>query len=266
MKTLKNVAVLLLASAMVLHAETRKLSIDQNAVLEDARAYALRYVHQLPDFICTQITHREVNTPIGSTPPPVMRVSNDIVEEQLTFTGGNESYLVLAINGKVVSGVSHLQLSGAVSWGEFGSQFAQIFDPASGTTFAWDGEESVRGQKAWAFKYYVPRKSGITVADQHFQASIVVSYSGRIVIDPETKDVLEISSTLDIPANFPIHNVTRQVLYASQDIGGKKFCLPQHAEIHMEEGRKIYDNLIDFKDYHHFSSESTIHNVTGTPR
>jgi hypothetical protein len=39
-------------------AETSQLSAGQVKVLEAARASALQYRQQLPDFICTQITHR----------------------------------------------------------------------------------------------------------------------------------------------------------------------------------------------------------------
>jgi hypothetical protein len=97
------------------------------------------------------------------------------------------------------------------------------------------------------------------VIDQPTHRAIVVAYSGRVLIDPETKDILEISSVLEIPATFPIHNVTRKIVYANKDIGGKEYCLPAHAEMHMEEERSIFDNRIDFTEYHHFASESTIH-------
>lgn len=264
MNILKVVAFLPLLVSTAAYSAESKLTEDQNAVLEDARAYALQYVQQLPDFICTQITHRDVGvrtfgTGFGSAVmTTTMHESSDIIEEQLTYSGGKESYTVLTFDGKKDSGAVHGKLGGAISWGEFGSVFSQVFDLASHTVFTWDRVEHVKGRQLWAFKYQVPKESGTTVIDQPTHTTIVVSYSGRIVIDPETKDILEISSALDIPATFPIHNVTRKVVYADQDIAGKKYCLPLHAEMHMEEARRVYDNQIDFKDYHHFSSNSTI--------
>jgi hypothetical protein len=185
--------------------------------------------------------------------------SSDTIEEQLTYVNGKEGYTVLALDGKKSPDAVHSQIEGAISWGEFGSLLAQVFDPASHTVFTWDREERVNGHRGWAFKYHVPKESGTTVVDQPTNQTVIVSYSGRIVIDPDTKDVLEISSVLDIPGTFRIRNVTRKVVYSDQAIAGKSFNLPSHSELHMEEGTKIFDNQIDFKDYHRFTSDSTIH-------
>jgi hypothetical protein len=58
----KTAAVLLFfASVTAFAAPSPKLSAEQTSVLEDARAYALQYAEQFPNFICTQITRREVS-------------------------------------------------------------------------------------------------------------------------------------------------------------------------------------------------------------
>ncbi len=263
---LKTISFLLFfLTATALSAKSSKMSADQHSVLEDSRAYALQYVERLPDFICTQITHRDVGIrayaagDMTNTVTKVMRQTSDTIEEQLTYSRGKESYKILTLDGKKDPGADHATLTGAISWGEFGSLFAQIFDPASHTTFEWSRVERVQGRQLWAYKYHVPKASGATVIDAPIQSALVVAYSGRVVIDPETKDIVEISSDLEIPATFPIHNVTRRIAYADKDIGGKKYCLPSHADMHMEEGRRVFDNQIDFNDYHHFMSESTIH-------
>ncbi len=185
--------------------------------------------------------------------------SSDTFEEHLTYINGKEAYTVLTLDGKKAPEAVHSQLEGAVSWGEFGSLLSQVFDPASHTAFSWDREVRVNGRRGWAFKYEVPKESGTTVFDQPSNQAVVVSSSGRIVIDPDTKDVLEISSALEIPATFRIRNVTRTVVYGDQEIAGKKYCLPLHSELHMQEGTRTFDNQIDFKDYHHFASDSTLH-------
>jgi hypothetical protein len=246
--------------------ESPKLSADQSGLLEDTRAYALQYVKQLPDFICTQITHRDVSSHMPNGNAHTLDATSDTVEEQLTYIGGKEKYTVLSLNGKQAQGAVHSQLDGAISWGEFGSLLSQVFDPASNTIFSWDHQERVNGRRGWAFKFRVPKESGTTVIDQPTNRAVVVSYSGRLIIDPDTKDVLEISSVLEIPGTFRIRNVTRKILYSDQDIAGKKFCLPLHSEMHMEEGTRVFDNRIDFKDYHRFSSNSTIHFDSSNPQ
>ena len=262
----KTAAVLLyLAAVSAFAAQSPKLSADQTSVLEDARAYALQYAEQLPNFICTQVTRREISRNhhasgaygIGIT--STENINHDLIEEQLTYLGGKESYKVLTVNGKKAEGLVHMQIGGAISTGEFGTIFTQVFSPDSHTTFTWDRETSVRGHRVWAFKFRVPREAGAAVIDRENNTAMVAPFSGKVLIDPETFAVLEISSTLELPANFRIRNVERRILYAEQNIAGKNYDLPIHCEIHMQEGDLIFDNSIDFQNYHRFSSESTIH-------
>lgn len=262
----KTAAVLLsFAVATAFAGESPKFSADQASVLEDARAYALQYAEQLPNFICTQITRREIsrNNPAagayGGLTSRTDPVNHDLIEEQLTYLGGKESYKVLTVNGKPASGLVHLQIGGAISTGEFGTVFTQVFASGSHTVFTWDRETSVRGRRVWAYKYRVPREAGAAVIDRESNTAAIAPFSGKVLIDPETFAVLEISSTLELPANFRIRNVERKILYAEQNIAGKSYDLPIHCEIHMQEGNLVFDNSIDFQNYHRFSSESTIH-------
>jgi hypothetical protein len=246
-------------------AESQHLSADQSRVLEAARAAALKYAHQLPDFICTQTTRRSVVKSIrnfaneANVNPQPDPVSHDTIEEQLTYVGGKESYSVLTINRKKAKNANHLQFAGAMSSGEFGTMFTDVFDPDSKTTFTWEREMSHEGRPVWIFKYRVPKEAGTTLFDKKTNTAFVAPYSGRVIIDPENNNVLTISSSLEIPFNFPIQKVERRIDYAVQQIAGKDYCLPIHSELHMEQGVMVFDNQIDFRNYHHFSSESTIH-------
>jgi len=98
----KTAAVLLFFSgAAALSADSSKLSADQTSVLEDARAYALQYAQQLPNFICTQITRREISVNNHyAAMTTTENINHDVIEEQLTYLGGKESYKVLNVNGK----------------------------------------------------------------------------------------------------------------------------------------------------------------------
>jgi hypothetical protein len=161
----KAIVILLLSlTTIVLSAESRHMSADQYSVLEDTRAYAQQYIERLPDFICTQTTHRDVGIRNlstgygGAVLTSIMHQSSDTFQEQLTYSKGKESYQVLTINGKKDPGADHATLAGAVSWGEFGSLFAQIFDPASHTTFKWNRVEREHGRELWAFNYHVPKR------------------------------------------------------------------------------------------------------------
>lgn len=271
---LKNVLIVVLLASSGLAAELGQLTADQAKVLESARAAAMQYTKLLPDFICTQITHRSTSNILNSTTSlgagisgrsPVAGMansphySNDVIEEQLTFANGKERYDVLKVNGKKASGEDHMLLAGAISAGEFGSALEEVFDPRSNSAFTWDREENRHGRHEWVFNFHVPKEAGTTIVYRNSDREISVSYSGRIFIDPVTYEVLEISSRYDLPLDFPIKLVERTVEYAPREIAGKSYMLPTRSLVHLEDGTTVYDNRIDFKDYHHFASESTIH-------
>jgi hypothetical protein len=258
--------------------EPAKLSADQTKVLESARAAALLYRAQLPDFICTQVTHRNtaskslgamgagmVSRNAGAIPTGPDS-SSDVIEEQLTYAGREENYEVISVDGRRVKGMTHMQLQGgAISGGEFGSVLAQIFEPSSHTTFTWDRAANLRGRHIYVFGFRVPREAGTTVADGRTKNQTVVSFSGQVSIDPETLEVIEITTKHDMPPGFPIQVFERRVEYAPQQIAGKIYILPAQSVIHMEDGTRIYVNRIDFKNYHRFTSESTIRSVEVAP-
>ncbi len=56
----------------------------------------------------------------------------------------------------------------------------------------------MNGRVGWAYRYRVPQKAGNIIVDQPTRQAVVVPFFGKVVIDPETKDVLEITSTLDV--------------------------------------------------------------------
>jgi len=254
-------------------AETATLTDEQNSVLENARAYALAYSRQLPDFICTQITHREVSktdvgtlgagatgrNPVGVTALSKGTSGSDVIEEQLTYVGGKESYEVMTIDGRKVAGMTHMLLAGAISAGEFGSFMTEIFDPKSRTTFAWEREANLHGRHVYVYGFHVPAEAGTALIDKDTNKAILAPMAGRVFIEPKTFDVLQIISDLKVPLDFPIHLVERKVEYAPQQIAGKSYSLPSHSEMRMEDSTQVYSNEIEFKKYHRFTSESTIH-------
>jgi hypothetical protein len=152
-----------------------------------------------------------------------------------------------------------MSLAGVISAGEFGSLLSEVFDPASHTTFSWAHTEKFHGRQVDVFRFNVPKEAGTSILYRDTDKEIQVSYSGEIFVDPTTAQVLEIDSKFDLPPMFPIHVAQRKVEYAPQQIAGKSYSLPARSLVHMEDGIHSYDNRIDFKDYHRFTSESTLH-------
>ena len=275
------VAALLCCAANGLSAESPGLSADQAKTLESVRASALQYTQKLPDFICTQITHRHSSANVLNLAAGIVGTntslnaaasaegagpSSDVIVEQLTFVGKHESYDVISVNGKNVSGRKHTQFEGAITIGEFGTELHDIFDPGSHTVFTWRRMAKLRDRPVYVFGFHVPAESGMLVSYQATGQRIVVSYSGQIFVDADTMDVLRISSTLDLPPGFPIRTAERLVEYMPQAVAGKEYSLPFLAEVHMRDATNLYVNRIDFMDYRKFVVETKIDYPGENPR
>ena len=280
MISLRAAGVGLLALAMA-HGELRAatpLSAEQAQVLEAARMYALAYTNRLPNFICTQITERTRMAPMPSASivgrgPGTNWIAQanaagapDRIVERLTFINHQENYEVVSINDRPAPGVKHLDLGGAMSEGEFGTALGQIFQYGSGTVFSWHGMGTVRGKSAYVFEYLVPEDTGIMVSGTK-QDQAQVAYHGLVYADATTREVLEITTTLDLPSGFSVEFAERSVDYRSVTIAGSSYTLPWHSEMRLESGGTMYVNKLEFKDYRMFKAESKIHydDGTGTP-
>jgi hypothetical protein len=258
--------------------EPAQLTAEQSKVLGSARASALQYRRELPDFICTQITRRftasksmgaftaGIATRNPAAVPGGPDSSSDVIVEHLTYVGKKENYEVVSVDGRKVKNMTHMDIQGGViTGGEFGSVLAQIFEPSSQTNFTWDREAELHGRHVFVYEYHVPRRAGTTVTDAKTHNVTVVPFSGQVSIDPQTLKVLEITSRHDMPPGFPIQVIERKIEYAPQEIAGQVYSLPSRSEIHMEDGARVYENKIEFKDYHHFASDSTIRPVEVAP-
>ena len=270
---------LLISAALLAPAPgSSQMAPDPAGVLQSVRASALAYSSKMPDFICTQTTRRDVwNTndspvlgtgisgagPLGSAPNPAARSGREITE-QVTYIGQKENYQVLSIDGRKVSGVSHLQLQGAITAGEFGSALHDIFDPASHTTFTPGRMTSVHGRHAWVFDFRVPKEHGNIVILHQPDREIVVPWSGQIFVDPAALDVLRIHSVLELPSGLPLLHAETTVDYRLVTIAGRKYNLPWHSEVRLQDLTSTYVNTIDFRHYHEFVAETKILRDPGT--
>ena len=240
---------------------------DQSSVLESVRQSALLYTGKLPDFICTQITHRTstaaFSAPIGrglnSSAAGTRWDVDDLIEEKLTYIGNSEQYEVVKINDKPAKGVDHLQLQGAFTTGEFGTALHDIFDPDSQTTFSWDRIEHIHGQKVYAYAFRVPQAHGALVIHRAPDQQVVVPYSGRIFVDPQTFACCGSLPLSIFRWDFLSSAPTETIEYKPITIANKEYLLPSHSEVHMQDSARSYVNEVDFKDYHKFVAESTIH-------
>ena len=116
----------------------------QQAIVEQIRKKALHYVQDLPNFMCTQVTARHID----STGTAEKRKLLDTIEEDLNYFDHHESYKIVSINGRPAPrGTTDNSLKNLQSSGEFGSLLRwQIFGEKSRTEFNWERLDTLRGR------------------------------------------------------------------------------------------------------------------------
>jgi hypothetical protein len=230
-------------------------SVEQAEVLGAMRDYALNYTKRLPNYICTQVTRRQID-PTGQGR---LRPEGDVVQEQLTFFDQKETYKVTMINGQSVSNIAHERLGGTVSSGEFGTMLHEIFDPDTGADFRWDHWGTLRDHRMYVFAFHVSQSKGYHIYHGETKREVVAAYRGLVYADAKTKAIMRITmECINMPADYPIKEVALTLDYKPTDISGQEYTLPYHFQLHSRETRYEAKNEADYKLYRKFGAETTI--------
>lgn len=238
-------------------------STEQGKIIQETRDYVQNYTKNLPNFICAQVTRRDVD-PTG-TGTGWRR--EDTITTKLSYNGGREDYQVVMINNTTAApGTTMEKLGGATSMGEFGSMMKQIFDLSSNATFEWHHWTTLRGRTTYVFAYDIQQQYSQfhVIADK--TNDIVPAYRGKVYIDKDTKMVTKITQVpYDMPAAFPIHDVELSLDYDFTKIGDQEFLLPLKSVNSARNTRELSKNEIEFRLYRKFGTESTIKFDTPEP-
>jgi hypothetical protein len=223
-------------------------------IVEKARQAAASFLQSLPNYVCHQFTTRYANQTRATDWQPIDVITTDLVYEE-----GKESYRNLQINGK--STKKSPEESGAWSTGEFGTILEDLFSPATDAEFRFMKDTSISGFSSAVFDFSVERPNShwrISVPGQFVQPA----YKGTIWVDKKTFRVLRIEmQARQMPQDFPEDTVETAVDYQYITLGTtEQFLLPVHAEVLscMRGSNSCQRNVIDFRNYHKFSGESTI--------
>lgn len=228
-------------------------SVEQAKVLEAITEYARNYTKSMPNFLCAQVTKRYV----GQRGLDSWR-SYDTINERLSFVDGHENYKVISHNNTYVD-VSHEQLGGTISAGEWASMMGEIFDAASNTSFEWERWATLRGRRMHVFSYKVPREYSKYHIKVEGMEPIIVGYHGLIYVDRDYLTIMKITMQADdLPAGFPVRAVSESLDYAEQKIGERPFILPLAVEMVSNDSRYDFKNDIAFRMYQKFSTEANI--------
>jgi hypothetical protein len=230
-------------------------SVEQERIISEAREIALDYTKHLPNFICLQFTRRYVD-PSGTG----YFHQADTVAANLSYFNEHEDYKVISVGGKLAE-TSYGALGGAISSGEFGTMLREIFDPETRAEFWFDHWGKLRGATALVFGYRVRKdESKWTIDFEHGHDVYRPGYSGLMFIDRDVPTVLRVTLVAEgIPPSFPIQEASTQLDYDYAEISGQRFLLPSRVEMKMRQSRVIVKNEVEFRNYHKYSGESTIH-------
>jgi hypothetical protein len=243
-------AVVILAAAGPVWAQPHPMTPQQESALAGLKEYAQKYNLDLPDYMCVQITHRDVQPASGNGFP-----YGDEVRELVTFFGHRETYEVQSINGKPVhSGRS--ALGGNVSTGEFGTLLERIFDPASAAEFGYQRSAKLRGAAVDVFSYRVSKAHGYTLYSGPLR-EYVADWEGLIYADRATGAVLRVRmECTGIPVGFPVRHLTITLDYGPATIGGRSYNLPSHYELDQASDHGFAKNRGDYRNYRKFETEA----------
>jgi hypothetical protein len=227
---------------------------EQKKVLADATEYALNHEQSLPNFMCTQTTQRFIDYTGKAGFRPV-----DLIVEGLTYFEHKEQYKVFEVNGKP-SNLSHHEVGGATSSGEFGSIMKGIFWPQADAQFTWERFFTLRGRRMHVYSYSVKASQ----SDYHIvvplkKLDLVTGYHGLIFIDDRKHFVHRITLHPDgIPPDFPVQEVGLVLDYEYTRIGEGDYLLPLEFELRSREGAHQIKNDVTYEAYRKFTADTNI--------
>ncbi len=237
-------------------------AVEQAAIIEEVREYALNYSKGLPNFLSTQVVRRYQAGAPGSrynsrsSEPSWVQV--DLLTLRLSYFDQKEEYKLIMHNNSPTT-QDFKSVGGATSTGEFGSLLRDIFEQRTHARFGWDGWARLRDQVVMAFDYSVEQANSQWGIEYERKEHIVPAYSGRILIDKDTHVVLRVTLNADnIPLTFPVKMATTILDYDYTDISGHQFLLPLKSETQMSADGVLSRNDTEFRLYRKYSAEAEI--------
>jgi hypothetical protein len=244
--------------------------VEQAAIIDHAREYALSYSRQLPDFICTQVTRRYAAPAPGSRgggradSEPSFQLLDTLTSRLSYFEQKEDKKLVLINNSLTTQ--DYKTLGGSTSTGEFGSMLRDVFEYGTRARFEWDHWGTLRSRLAMVFTYHVAQAQSQWHINFDRRLDIVPAYHGLVYIDKETREIVRVTLVAEgIPADFPVRVAETILDYKYQDIAGRTFLLPNAASTSMSAEGYVTRNDEEFHNYRKYQVESELKFDDATP-
>jgi hypothetical protein len=216
---------------------------EQKQILEDIRAKAFDFEKNLPDFICTQLSHHSVDPKSFNQWKRL-----ETVHEELRVVHHAEEYSLITQNGKQANS-SGKRPANLVSLKDFTSALHDVFDPKAKAEFAWTAWDSVRGHRVHMVTFGL-RKDNSTFTVGKEKSPIVAGVAGFLYADADTNAIIRIiMAATDVPVKYPLQGITRDLNYDFIRMGDKIYLLPVKADFRSKEGKVQTWDEAEFKDF-----------------
>ena len=226
----------------------------QKEILSAVRQYAERYVQNLPDFICEQVTRQ---FEAGKKPKHWHR--GDTLGSKLVYIDGREQRTLQFVNNRPIGSHPGYWRRPLVTEGEFGMLMERVFGSITDADFSWAGWQPVGGKWLVVFDYSIDKQHSTLSLTLGDLAKAVVPYHGSIYADPATGAIWRITSNpSDIPPQLQTRSISTTIDYADVVIGGQTYVLPDQAVVTLVTPSNHIRNEISFTNYRKFEAESRI--------
>jgi hypothetical protein len=229
--------------------------LPDDPLIRRAADAALEFTEGLPSYVTT-----EAITRYQSETTPANFHALDVVTTEVVYENGKEDYRNITINGKKTTKTME-ESGGAWSTGEFGTVLINLFAPATAAKFHFRRDSRVGSITAKMYEFEVDREHSSWQIHMGSQ-SFIPAYTGAVWIDPQTGRVLRIEMEgKGLPETFPIDHVESATDYAYVRLGdAQQYLLPVHSEaLSCQRGTPYCSrNVIDFRNYHKYTGESSI--------
>lgn len=228
---------------------------EQKTLWDEAAKNAIGYLDHLPNFRCTQETHR-FTAPIKT---PNQLKEADSFKDDLMYEDGKERYRTIEINGiKADSDSASHASQGIRSLFEFGSMLRGLFDPDVSASYKWAGRAMAMGVLCQVFDVEVAKaKSNFVLRFGGRREP--VAYTGRIFIDEDSSMVRRLTiQGVGLPKDYGLQAPALSLDYGLVRIGADDYLLPLRSVLQLRHAKSFVRNETVFRGYRKFEAESEI--------
>jgi len=226
---------------------------EQKTLWEEAAKNAMGYLEHLPNFRCTQETHRF--TAALKTPGQLKEA--DSYKATLMYEEGKEKYQTIEINGIKAENSAEVG-NGIRARYEFGSMMRGLFDPDTAATYKWAGRAMAMGVLCQVFEVEVSKPKSNFILNYGGRRELA-GYTGRVFIDEESGMVRRLTiQGIGLEKDFGLQSPALSLDYGMVKIGKDDYLLPLRSVLQLRHARAFVRNETVFRSYRAFAAESQI--------